>query len=62
MNAPGSLEENFEYQALKKEKRQLQCYLHQYQADFIKKNGRRVQYFQDRAPVQTEYDRYRVCY
>ena len=56
----GVLEENAEYMKIKREKRQLQCYLHQYQANFMKQHGRKVQYVQDREPVQNEYDRYRV--
>src|SRR3990167_1289442 len=57
----GSLDENPEYLKIKREKRQLQCYLHQYQANFMKQHGRKVQYVQDREPVQGEYERYRVC-
>lgn len=54
------LEDNAEYIALKKEKRRLQCFLHQFQSEFISKNGRKVQYVQDRQPVQKEYDEYKV--
>jgi hypothetical protein len=49
-----------EYKVLKKEKRQLQIMLHNYQEEFIKQNGRKVQYLEDRLPVQKEYDRYKV--
>lgn len=45
--------------ALKKEKRQLQLFLHKYQEEFIARNGRKVQYLEDRLPVQREYDRYK---
>ena len=58
----GNLIEENEMIKLKNEKRQLQIYLHQYQANFIKQHGRRVQFVQDREPVQKEYDRYRVCF
>ena len=55
-----SLGTNSEYIALKKEKKRLQCFLHQFQAEFITQHGRKVQYAQDRAPVQREYDEYKV--
>eukprot|EP01096_Ripella_sp_DP13-Kostka_P012890 TRINITY_DN5474_c0_g1_i2.p1 TRINITY_DN5474_c0_g1~~TRINITY_DN5474_c0_g1_i2.p1 ORF type:complete len:522 (+),score=188.24 TRINITY_DN5474_c0_g1_i2:231-1796(+) len=44
---------------LRKEKRQLQLFLHKYQEEFIARNGRKVQYLEDRLPVQREYDRYK---
>lgn len=56
------LEDNPEYIELKKEKRRLQCLLHKYQEDFIVKYGRKVQYLQDREPVQEEYEAYKVLY
>jgi hypothetical protein len=48
------------YEKLKREKRQLQVLLHNYQNEFIKAHGRKVQYPEDRLPVQREYERYRV--
>eukprot|EP01094_Clydonella_sp_ATCC50884_P014334 TRINITY_DN2471_c6_g1_i1.p1 TRINITY_DN2471_c6_g1~~TRINITY_DN2471_c6_g1_i1.p1 ORF type:complete len:629 (+),score=207.09 TRINITY_DN2471_c6_g1_i1:355-2241(+) len=47
------------YKALKKEKRKLQLKLHEYQNEFFKKHGRKVQYLEDRLPVQEEYERYK---
>ncbi|GAM18680.1 hypothetical protein SAMD00019534_018550 [Acytostelium subglobosum LB1] len=44
---------------LKHEKRTLQMDLHRYQTDFTKKHGRRVQFLDDRLPVQKEYERYK---
>jgi len=56
---PVPLEENLDYKLLKKEKRQLQLQLHQYQSDFLKNNGRPIKYVEDRVPVQKQYDRYK---
>ena len=44
---------------MKKEKRKLQLKLHEYQNEFQKKHGRKVQYLEDRLPVQEEYERYK---
>merc|ERR1711879_27033 len=53
------LEANREYIHLKKEKKRLQRILTQYQTEFVQKNGRKVQYLEDRAPIQSEYDAYK---
>eukprot|EP00026_Physarum_polycephalum_P020409 Phypoly_transcript_22971.p2 GENE.Phypoly_transcript_22971~~Phypoly_transcript_22971.p2 ORF type:complete len:120 (+),score=27.66 Phypoly_transcript_22971:131-490(+) len=47
------------YKSLKTEKKQLQIMLHQYQNDFVKKHGRKVQFVEDREPVRVEYERYK---
>jgi hypothetical protein len=46
---------------MKREKRKLQLQLHQYQNEFVAQHGRKVQYLEDRLPVQKEYERYKVC-
>jgi len=53
------LQNNAEYKALKKQKRELQCLLHRFQEDFVMEHGRKVQHAEDRAPIQKEYDAYR---
>ncbi|EGC34418.1 hypothetical protein DICPUDRAFT_98229 [Dictyostelium purpureum] len=47
------------YIKVKGEKRTLQIDLHRYQSDFTKKHGRKVQFVEDRVPVQTEYEKYK---
>jgi len=44
---------------LKDEKRQLQILLNAYRKEFISKHGRKMQYVDDRAPIQKEYQRYK---
>jgi len=44
---------------LKDEKRQLQILLNAYQKEFVAKHGRKMQYVEDRAPIQKEYQRYK---
>ena len=41
------------------EKRELQKKLHRFQNEFFAKNGRKVKYRSDRAPMEKEYERYR---
>jgi len=51
--------EELSYEELKKEKRSLQYRLHQYQQTFEQRYGRKVQFLEDRLPVQREYSRYK---
>ena len=44
---------------LKKQKRELQCLLHRFQADFVKQHGRQVTSAEDKLPIQKEYEQYR---
>ena len=54
-------EANALYLAIKDRKRTLQVFLHHYQTEFMAKHGRKVQYVEDRAPIQTEYLAYKQC-
>ena len=51
--------EGLNYEELKKEKRTLQYSLHKYQQTFVQQYGRKVQFLEDRLPVQKEYARYK---
>ncbi|KAJ3381393.1 hypothetical protein HDU84_005139 [Entophlyctis sp. JEL0112] len=53
------LTDNERYALLRHEKKTLQILLHNFQNDFMKKNGRKVKTFEDRIPVQAEYARYK---
>ena len=45
---------------LRREKRQLQIVLRDYEDKFLRENGRRVKYHRDIAPVANEYRRYKA--
>jgi len=47
------------YHLIKTEKRTLQIELHRYQSDFMKKHGRKLQFVEDREPVQVQYTKYK---
>ncbi|KAF2073654.1 hypothetical protein CYY_005039 [Polysphondylium violaceum] len=47
------------YHLVKTEKRTLQIELHKYQSDFMKKHGRKLQFVEDREPVQVQYTKYK---
>jgi hypothetical protein len=48
-----------EFVSLRSEKRTLQRQLHEYQDEFQKRYGRKVQYRADRFPMEKEYERYK---
>lgn len=50
------------YSSLKTEKKKLQIFLHEYQNEFIQAHGRKVSTREDRLPVQSQYDRYKVSF
>ncbi len=57
---PASLAADPVYRELKKEKRTLQGKLQNYQQEFVARHGRKVKYRADRAPVEAEYERYKL--
>eukprot|EP01028_Stygiella_incarcerata_P002491 TRINITY_DN1468_c1_g2_i3.p1 TRINITY_DN1468_c1_g2~~TRINITY_DN1468_c1_g2_i3.p1 ORF type:complete len:855 (-),score=237.84 TRINITY_DN1468_c1_g2_i3:167-2731(-) len=48
-----------DHDRVKAEKRQLQKKLHEYQNEFFKLHGRKVQYRADRLPMEKDYERYK---